>query len=79
MFSHISDCGLKALSQRCCQLGAVKISCCGDINGIGFRGCSATLTFIDAESCNLRLERIMGFVSVGGLEILNVSPVNWLG
>lgn len=43
------------------------------------RGCSATLAYIDAESCNLRLEGITGIVSGGGLEILNVSSINWLG
>ncbi|KAJ0051337.1 hypothetical protein Pint_03145 [Pistacia integerrima] len=76
---QISDCGLKVLSQRCSQLGAVKISCCSGITGVGFRGCSATLAYIDAESCNLRPEGITGIVSGGGLEILNVSSINWLG
>jgi len=73
---HISDHGLKVLSLRCSQLRAVKISSCKGVTGIGFNGCSPTLAYIDAESCLLGPEGIMGIVSGGGLEFLNVSGMS---
>ncbi|KAL9453952.1 hypothetical protein AB3S75_009539 [Citrus x aurantiifolia] len=73
---HISDCGLRALSQGCSQLTAVRISSCRSVTGIGFNGCSPTLAYIDAESCQLGPEGIIGIVSGGGLEFLNVSGMS---
>ncbi|EEF37787.1 ubiquitin-protein ligase, putative [Ricinus communis] len=73
----VSDCGLRSISQACCQLQAVKISCCREISGVGFTGCSPTLAYIDAESCNLDPKGVMGIVSGGGLEYLNVSGISW--
>lgn len=49
----VSDLGLRALSEKCRQLQAVKIYNCSRISGVGFGGCSRTLTYIDAECCNL--------------------------
>ncbi|KDP45183.1 hypothetical protein JCGZ_15048 [Jatropha curcas] len=72
----ISDHGLRALCQACHQLQAVKISGCKEINGIGLTGCSPTLAYIDAESCNLEPKGIAGIVSGGGLEYLNVSGIS---
>ncbi|KAF2289026.1 hypothetical protein GH714_024206 [Hevea brasiliensis] len=72
----VSDSGLRALSQACHQLQTVKMSCCREINGIGLTGCSPTLAYIDAESCNLETKGIMGIVSGGGLEYLNVSGIS---
>lgn len=75
----VSDHGLSALSQGCRQLRAVRISHCKDVNGIGFKGGSPTLAYIDADSCKLEPEGILGIVSGGGLEYLNVSiPNSWI-
>ncbi|KAK7275303.1 hypothetical protein RIF29_16415 [Crotalaria pallida] len=75
--SQISDEGLKALSQWCHQLKTVNISHCEGITGIGFTGCSETLAYLEAESCKLKPEGVMGIVSGGGIEYLNVSGLRW--
>ncbi|KAF8402388.1 hypothetical protein HHK36_013343 [Tetracentron sinense] len=75
--SLISDCGIRALSQKCRQLQAVRISFCRDITGTGFKSCSQTLAYLEADSCKLEPEGILGVVSGGGLEYLNVSGLNW--
>ncbi|XP_004510720.1 F-box/LRR-repeat protein 12 [Cicer arietinum] len=75
--SHISDNGLKAIAQRCCQLQAVNISHCESINGVGFKGCSKSLAHVEAESCKLTPEGVMGIVSGGGIEYLDVSCLSW--
>ncbi|KAM1458140.1 hypothetical protein ACFX13_036091 [Malus domestica] len=69
----ISDRGLRAISQGCHQLQAVKISHCKGITGVGFNGCSSTLAYVEAESCKLEPEGILGIVSGGGIEYLNLS------
>ncbi|KAM1007043.1 hypothetical protein ACFX2J_003680 [Malus domestica] len=71
----ISDCGLKALSQGCRQLQAVKISHCKGITGVGFKGSSSTLAYVGAKSCKLEPECLLGIVSGGGIEYLNISGI----
>ncbi|CAN6554399.1 unnamed protein product [Malus baccata var. baccata] len=71
----ISDCGLKALSQVCRQLQAVKISHCKGITGVGFKGSSSTLAYVGAKSCKLEPECLLGIVSGGGIEYLNISGI----
>ncbi|KAK7854442.1 f-box/lrr-repeat protein 12 [Quercus suber] len=61
--ANISDHGLKAVTQGC-------------LSGIGFKGCSSTLAYIEADSCKLEPEGIMGIVSGRGLEYLNISGVS---
>lgn len=75
--SQISDKGLKALTRMCRQLQAVNISHCEGISGIGFGGCSKTLAYVEAESCKLKPEGVMGIVSGGGIEYLDVSCLSW--
>ncbi|KAF5726509.1 RNI-like superfamily protein [Tripterygium wilfordii] len=75
--TRISDHGLRALCQACRKLLAVKVSICRDVTGIGFRGCSPTLTYINAEGCKLEPEGITEMVSGGGLEYLDVAFVSW--
>jgi F-box/leucine-rich repeat protein 2/20 len=69
----VSDHGLKVLAQGCRQLRAVRMSYCQKISGVGFRGCSSTLAYMEAECCKLEAEGIKGILSGGGLEYLNVS------
>lgn len=71
--SQISDKGLKALTHWCRQLQAINISNCEGISGVGFEGCSKTLAYVEAESCKLKPEGVMGIVSGGGIEYLDVS------
>ncbi|TKY64026.1 F-box/LRR-repeat protein 12 [Spatholobus suberectus] len=75
--SQVSDKGLKALTHRWCQLKAINISHCECISGVGFQGCSKTLAYVEAESCKLKPEGVMGIVSGGGIEYLNVSCLSW--
>lgn len=75
--SLISDHGIRALSKGCCQLRAVRISYCGNINGVGFKGCPQTLSYLEANSCKLEPDGILGIVSGSGLEYLNVSSLSW--
>ncbi|XP_010547189.1 PREDICTED: F-box/LRR-repeat protein 12 isoform X2 [Tarenaya hassleriana] len=69
----VSDFGIKALSQACSQLESVKISNCKSITGVGFTGCSSTLAYVDAESCQLEPKGVTGIISGGGIEFLNIS------
>ncbi|KAJ6973550.1 hypothetical protein NC653_033778 [Populus alba x Populus x berolinensis] len=70
----VSDSG-RARIQSCCQLEAVNVSHCRGVNGSGLGGFSPTSTHIDADSCKLEPEGIIGIVSGGGggVEHLNVS------
>lgn len=72
----VSDFGIKALSQACLQLESVKISNCKSITGVGFSGCSPTLGYVDADSCQLEPKGITGIISGGGIEFLNISGVS---
>ncbi|KAA8543598.1 hypothetical protein F0562_021656 [Nyssa sinensis] len=47
------------------------------INGVGFKGCSKSLAYLEANSCELEPEGILGIVSGGGLEYLTVSNLSW--
>ncbi|CAE5966485.1 unnamed protein product [Arabidopsis arenosa] len=69
----VSDFGIKSLSQACLQLESVKVSNCKSITGVGFNGCSPTLGYVDAESCQLEPKGITGIISGGGIEFLNIS------
>lgn len=73
----MSDHGIRALSQNCRSLCAIKISRCKGITGIGFQGCSETLTYLEAETCNLKAEGLSSMVSGGGVEFLDISNVSW--
>ncbi|KAK7292763.1 hypothetical protein RJT34_15616 [Clitoria ternatea] len=75
--SQISDKGLEALTKWCRQLQAVKMSHCESISGVGFEGCSKSLVYVEAESCKLNPEGVMGIVSGGGIGYLDVSCLCW--
>ncbi|KAL7124615.1 hypothetical protein ABFS83_14G061100 [Erythranthe nasuta] len=75
--SLISDHGVGAISKNCRQLRAVDISHCRSVNGVGFKGCSQTLTYLEAASCDFEPEGMMAIFSGGGLEYLNISSINW--
>lgn len=74
----VYDSGLRALSQQCRQLKAIKMSNCRQITGVGLNGCSPTLVYIAAESCKLDPEGISGIVSGGGLKFLDIYGISWL-
>ncbi|KAJ6973896.1 hypothetical protein NC653_034041 [Populus alba x Populus x berolinensis] len=57
----VSDSG-RARIQSCCQLEAVNVSHCRGVNGSGLGGFSPTSTHIDADSCKLEPEGIIGIV-----------------
>lgn len=76
----ITDRGISKLSKECTRLHAVMISYCRSVLGTGFRGCSPTLTYLEADSCVLSPDGLSGVVSGGGLEYLNVSNLRyWCG
>ncbi|XP_071728771.1 F-box/LRR-repeat protein 12-like [Rutidosis leptorrhynchoides] len=75
--SHITNCGIQHISQNCRQLRAFKIRNCEKVVGVGLRGCSSTLTIINASSCALDSNDVTEILSGGGLEYLCLSwPVN---
>eukprot|EP00262_Sarcandra_glabra_P013851 TRINITY_DN3919_c0_g1_i1.p1 TRINITY_DN3919_c0_g1~~TRINITY_DN3919_c0_g1_i1.p1 ORF type:complete len:330 (+),score=6.96 TRINITY_DN3919_c0_g1_i1:2-991(+) len=75
----LSDHGVKALCRECCKIRALSISYCRGISGVGFQECSATLTFVEADSCLLTSEGVSSIVSGGGLEYLDVSSLrHWV-
>ncbi|XP_077226789.1 RNI-like superfamily protein [Tasmannia lanceolata] len=69
----LSDRGVRGLSRECLKLHALTISNCRGIKGTGLSGCSPTLVYLEAESCLLTPEGVLGAVSGGGLEYLNFS------
>lgn len=75
--SQISDNGLQDLTRRCRQLQTVNVSHCEGISGDGFRGCSKTLAYVEAESCQLSSKGAMAIVSGGGIEYLDLSFLSW--
>lgn len=75
--SFITDCGILSITKNCREIRAIKISHCDKIKGVGFKGCSQTLACLEAESCRFEPEGVMGILSGGGLEYLNVSCLSW--
>ncbi|KAK1265982.1 F-box/LRR-repeat protein 12 [Acorus gramineus] len=76
----ISDAGIGALSRGCPGIRAMVLSSCRGVTGTGFRGCSSSLVFVEADSCPLTPEGVLGIVSGGGLEYLNVTGLrSWVG
>lgn len=73
--SSISDYGIRCLTQHCRDLQSLMISHCRRVTGSGFKGCSPSLTCLEAESCKLEVEGIGDVVSGGGLQYLNVSSL----
>lgn len=77
---RISDRGINAIARRCLKLYAFMISYCTGLTGMGFKRCSSTLTYLEADSCKLTPEGLLEAVSGGGLEYLNVSNLRkWVG
>ncbi|KAK9159660.1 hypothetical protein Syun_006001 [Stephania yunnanensis] len=76
-YCAVTDIGIGSLMKECRQLRHVMITYCKGITGTGFRGCSATLSIIEADSCMLEPEGISEIVSGGGLEYLDVSSLSW--
>ncbi|KAK9059488.1 hypothetical protein SSX86_020190 [Deinandra increscens subsp. villosa] len=75
--SLITDSGISYITNNCHELRAVKITHCEEIKGVGFEGCSQTLACLEADFCKLEPEGILGILSGGGLEYLNVSSLSW--
>ncbi|KAK1265981.1 F-box/LRR-repeat protein 12 [Acorus gramineus] len=75
----ISDAGIGALSRGCPGIRAMVLSSCQGVTGTGFHGCSSSLVFVVADCCPLTPEGILGVVSGGGLEYLNVMGLrSWV-
>ncbi|MFS7944930.1 putative leucine-rich repeat domain superfamily [Helianthus anomalus] len=75
--SLVTDSGVFSITNNCRELRAIKISHCEKVKGVGFEGCSQTLACLEADFCKLEPEGIMGILSGGGLEYLNVSSLSW--
>ncbi|KAL3573093.1 hypothetical protein D5086_026997 [Populus alba] len=82
----ITDNGLSLVAASCSslELEAVNVSHCRGVNGSGLGGFSPTSTHIDADSCKLEPEGIIGIVSGGGggvehLECFSYEMVEQLG
>lgn len=73
----VTDSGISIITSNCRELRAIKISHCEKIKGVGFEGCSQTLACLEADSCKFEPEGVMGILSGGGLEYLNVSSLSW--
>ncbi|XP_076904943.1 F-box/LRR-repeat protein 12-like [Bidens hawaiensis] len=75
--SRITDTGISFITNNCREIRAIKISHCEKVKGVGFDRCSETLACLEADSCKLEPEGILGILSGGGLEYLNVSSLSW--
>ncbi|PKA60825.1 F-box/LRR-repeat protein 12 [Apostasia shenzhenica] len=70
---NITDDGITAISNGCCLPQVLVVSYCRGIIGTGFRGCSPTLGYIEAECCMFTNEGLSELVTGGGLKYLNLS------
>lgn len=68
----ISDRGIGAMFRNCPNICTLIITGCRGLSGVGFRGCTNTLSHLEAESCMLSPEGLLDAVSGGGLEYLNL-------
>ncbi|PWA34837.1 RNI-like superfamily protein [Artemisia annua] len=75
----ITDSGIQSLNQNCRQLRTLIIGCCPGIAGVGFQGCSPTLSCLIATNCALSSTGITNILSGGGLEYLNFGSVKCIG
>nr|XP_043621542.1 F-box/LRR-repeat protein 12 [Erigeron canadensis] len=73
----VTDSGISIITSYCRKIRAIKITHCEKIKGVGFEGCSQTLACLEADSCKIEPEGVMGILSGGGLEYLNVSSLCW--
>ncbi|XP_026384622.1 F-box/LRR-repeat protein 12-like [Papaver somniferum] len=70
----VTDSGISFLIQNCSKIRSVEISFCANVTGVGFLGCSKTLTYVDATfMCKLTTVGIKAITSGGGIESLNLS------
>ncbi|GJQ94134.1 leucine-rich repeat domain, L domain-like protein [Tanacetum coccineum] len=75
----ITDSGSQSLIQNCRQLRTLNIGNCPGIVGVGFQGCSPTLSCLVATNCSLSSTGIAHILSGGGLEYLNFGSVKCTG
>ncbi|KAG8089669.1 hypothetical protein GUJ93_ZPchr0011g27125 [Zizania palustris] len=71
----ISDRGIATVFTNCPNIGRIIISYCRGLSGVGFRGCTSSLSYLEAESCMLSPDGLMDVVSGGGLEYLNLHSL----
>ncbi|KAG8081584.1 hypothetical protein GUJ93_ZPchr0574g9 [Zizania palustris] len=68
----ISDRGIASVFRNCPNIGTINISYCRGLSGVGFRGYTSSLSYLEAESCMLSPDGLLDVVSGGGLEYLNL-------
>ncbi|KAF8711323.1 hypothetical protein HU200_029351 [Digitaria exilis] len=71
----ISDHGVSAVFNNCSNICTLIITGCRRVSGVGFRGCSSMLCYLEAESCMLSTDGLLDVVSGGGLEYLNLHKL----
>ncbi|MCL7037949.1 hypothetical protein MKW94_006187 [Papaver nudicaule] len=71
---RVTDSGISFIIQNCSKLRSLDIMFCKSLTGVGFIGCSKTLTHVGA-SCMPKLtkEGIKAIVSGGGIQSLELS------
>ncbi|RAL43374.1 hypothetical protein DM860_012515 [Cuscuta australis] len=73
----ITDDGVGPISRNCRRLRAIRISYCRGITGIGFQGCSGSLSYVEADSCKLEPAGVRALLSGGGVQYLSVLNLSW--
>uniref|UniRef100_A0A0A9EI18 F-box/LRR-repeat protein 15-like leucin rich repeat domain-containing protein n=1 Tax=Arundo donax TaxID=35708 RepID=A0A0A9EI18_ARUDO len=71
----ISDRGISAVFSNCSNICTLIITGCRCLSGVGFRRCSSTLCYLEAESCMLSPDGLLDVVSGGGIEYLNLHKL----
>jgi len=71
----ISDQGVSASLSNCSNICTLIITGCRRLSGIGFRGCSSSFCYLEAESCMLSPDGLLDVVSGSGLKYLNLHKL----
>jgi len=71
----ISDQGVSAILSNCSNICTLIITGCRRLSGVGFRGCSSSFCYLEAESCMLSPDGLLDVVSGSGLKYLNLHKL----
>ncbi|XP_008678704.1 F-box/LRR-repeat protein 12-like, partial [Zea mays] len=71
----ITDQGVSAIFSNCPNICTLIVTGCRHLSGAGFRGCSSSLRYLEAESCMLSPDGLLDIASGSGLKYLNLQKL----
>jgi F-box and leucine-rich repeat protein 2/20 len=71
----ITDQGVSAIFSNCPNICTLIVTGCRRLSSAGFRGCSSSLRYLEAESCMLSPDGLLDIASGSGLKYLNLQKL----